>query len=73
MGCTPNPFSRIIVSIVQQSLSNQRLMEQGVPELRLPCRDSGIHEAKPNRRADAGGNDLDQAALRESCEANPLV
>jgi len=28
--------------IVQQALSNQRLKEQGVPELRLPCRDSGI-------------------------------
>jgi hypothetical protein len=55
--------------IVQQALSNQRLKEQGVPELGLPCRDSGITDAKPNRRADKGGNDLDQAALRRSCEA----
>jgi hypothetical protein len=28
--------------IEQQALSNQRLKEQGVPKLRLPCRDSGI-------------------------------
>ena len=59
--------------LVQQALSNQRLKEQGVPELRPPCRASGMHEAKPNRRADEGGNDLDQAALRRSCEAYPLV
>jgi len=42
-------------------------------ELRLPCRDSGIIDAKPNRRADVGGNDLDQAAPRRSGEAYPLV
>ena len=50
-----------------------RLKEQGRPELRLPCRGSGITHAKPNRRADLGGNDLDQAALRRGCEAHPLV
>jgi hypothetical protein len=55
-------------SIVQQALSNRRLKEQGVPELSLPCRDSSIYGAKPNRKADEGGNYLDQAALRESCE-----
>jgi hypothetical protein len=55
-------------SIVQRALNNRWLKEQGVPELRLPCRESTIPRAKPNRRADAGGNDLDQAASRSRGE-----
>ena len=50
--------------LVRFALNNRRMKEQGVPELRLPCRDSGIMEAKPDRRADEGGKDLDPAALR---------
>ena len=34
-------------SLVRIALNNRVLKEQGVPELRLPCRESGIHEAKP--------------------------
>jgi hypothetical protein len=44
-------------------------MARGVPELGLPCRDSGINRAKPDRRADKGGNDLDQAASRSRGKA----
>jgi hypothetical protein len=55
--------------IVQRALNNRWLKEQGVPELRLPSRDSGIPIAKPNRRADEGGNYLDQAASWNSDES----
>ena len=55
-------------SIVQRALNNRWLKEKGVPELRPPCRGSGIHEAKPNRGADEGGNFLDQAASRSRGE-----
>jgi hypothetical protein len=50
--------------VVQRALNNRWLKEQGVPELRLPCRNSGNIVAKPNRRAYEGGNYLDQAASR---------
>jgi RNA-directed DNA polymerase len=60
-------------SIVQRALNNRWLKEQGVPELRLPCRESGIPWAKPNRSADEGGNDLDQAASRSRGESQSSV
>ena len=46
------------------ALNNTYLKEQGVPELRMPCRDSGFKEAKPNCKADSGGKHLDPTALR---------
>lgn len=60
-------------SVVQQALNNRVLKERGVPELRLPCRDSGVYRAKPNRRADKGGNYLDQAASRSQGKSQSLV
>ncbi len=54
--------------LVRFALNNACLKEQGVPGLRLPCRESGIVEAKPDRRADEAGNDLDPAALRSRAE-----
>jgi hypothetical protein len=59
--------------LVCYALNNRMLKERGIPELRLPCRESGIHEAKPNRRADEGGKDLDQAALRSRDESQSSV
>jgi hypothetical protein len=61
----PPPFG----CVVQRAMNNRMREERGVPELRLPCRESGIHEAKPNRRADEGGNDLDQAGSRSGDES----
>jgi hypothetical protein len=60
-------------SIVQRALNNRELKERGVPELRLPFRDSGITDAKPNRRADPEGNYLDQAASRSRGENQSSV
>jgi hypothetical protein len=34
-------------SLVRFALNNAYLKERGVPEPRLPCRDSGVMEAKP--------------------------
>ena len=51
-------------SCASPSTTPTYLMEQGVPELRLPRRDSGMVEAKPVRRADEGGKYLDPTALR---------
>jgi hypothetical protein len=64
---------RVANGAVCYALNNRTLKVWGVPELRLPCRVNGIMDAMPNCRADAEGNDLDQAASRRQDESQSSV